>query len=276
MNRLPRPFRTSLLGLLAALACTIANAAPVVAADGLTEGVVFRDLNLNGIQDAAPAAEPGLADVIVRAFDAAGVEVGSAATRADGTFSLYALGAKSDQVRIQVFPPAGLCSGPHTGGASTTVEFVRVGASKVIVGLAEAADPAAESRGIEIGDRVWRDLDGDGLQTADEPPIPGVTVSLWGPAGRLASAVTDAQGRFFLVSSAESGQQLSLQLDNLIDYAAGPLSALTPTVKGAGTNRAVDSDAEVVNMLPRATFAAPAGGCADHGRDFGFVPFPRA
>ncbi|MEP6833624.1 MAG: SdrD B-like domain-containing protein [Gemmatimonas sp.] len=46
-----------------------------------------------------------------------------------------------------------------------------------------------------LGDFVWHDLNGDGIQDAGEPGIPGVTVNLTGPSGP-ASMVTDANGKY--------------------------------------------------------------------------------
>jgi uncharacterized repeat protein (TIGR01451 family) len=50
----------------------------------------------------------------------------------------------------------------------------------------------------KIGDLIWFDLDGDGVQDADEPGIPGVTVWLYDSTGTtlLATAVTNAQGLY--------------------------------------------------------------------------------
>ncbi|MCB9390163.1 MAG: hypothetical protein H6512_11545 [Acidimicrobiia bacterium] len=39
-------------------------------------------------------------------------------------------------------------------------------------GIVPAVEPAS------IGDRVWSDLDGDGIQDGDEPGIPGIIVIL--------------------------------------------------------------------------------------------------
>ena len=51
---------------------------------------------------------------------------------------------------------------------------------------------------IEIGNRVWIDTDGNGIQDPDESPIAGVTVQLLSSTGSttIASAVTDANGNY--------------------------------------------------------------------------------
>ena len=47
-----------------------------------------------------------------------------------------------------------------------------------------------------LGDLVWLDLDGDGLQSSDEGGIPGVTVHLWRGGEEVATTVTDQYGFF--------------------------------------------------------------------------------
>ncbi len=54
---------------------------------------------------------------------------------------------------------------------------------------------------IEIGNRIWLDLDADGVQDANETPLAGVTVTLHAPDGtQIGSAVTDANGEFYFSS----------------------------------------------------------------------------
>jgi len=70
----------------------------------------------------------------------------------------------------------GLPTTEQTGGAA----FVRTYPSAAI-----SADGYVNLDGGEIGDRVWLDLNGDGVQDAGEPGIPGVgvTVTWFGPDG---------------------------------------------------------------------------------------------
>lgn len=68
-------------------------------------------------------------------------------------------------------------------------------------GTQEAIDARAEVRsyltdclsGVVIGDRVWADLDGDGIQDIDEPGIEGVSVQL-SSGGSVWQTVTGANG----------------------------------------------------------------------------------
>ncbi len=47
-----------------------------------------------------------------------------------------------------------------------------------------------------IGDFVWNDMDGDGIQDAGEAGIPAITVRLTNSAGQTVSAITDGGGRY--------------------------------------------------------------------------------
>ena len=69
---------------------------------------------------------------------------------------------------------------------------------------------AGDSRGV-VGDRVWYDLDGDGIQDAEEPGVPGVEMEIWQLKANgsrdflLGSGGTDANG-IYLFSSVGTGQ----------------------------------------------------------------------
>lgn len=73
----------------------------------------------------------------------------------------------------------------------------RLGAEPPAVALHVAAEPQPNV----IGDRVWNDLDNDGIQDAGEPGIPFVRVELWSvdagdPSELLATTFTDADGLY--------------------------------------------------------------------------------
>ncbi|MEZ0539737.1 SdrD B-like domain-containing protein [Fibrella arboris] len=60
---------------------------------------------------------------------------------------------------------------------------------------------------VSVGNRVWVDTNGDGMQGPAEPPLAGVKLSLYSASGiRLASTISDAQGRY----SFQSGPALTL------------------------------------------------------------------
>jgi hypothetical protein len=61
---------------------------------------------------------------------------------------------------------------------------------------------------VAIGDFVWNDLDGDGLQDAGEPGAPGVLVQLWNAAKTqlLDQTTTDGNGHYSLTGPTVPGQ----------------------------------------------------------------------
>ncbi|MBP7830102.1 MAG: hypothetical protein KA248_09320, partial [Kiritimatiellae bacterium] len=87
-----------------------------------------------------------------------------------------------------------------------------------------------------IGDRVWYDLDGDGLQEDGESGVPGVQVVLYRDGAPLATNTTDATGNYRFSYLAAGSYQLGFVRGS---YPAG----YVPTVRGpTGASDADDSD----------------------------------
>ena len=132
-----------------------------------------------------------------------------------------------------------------------------VGGSLVIL-----SDPAP----IELGNRVWRDTDNDGVQDPGEAGIVGVTVRLYNASSTLVgTAVTDANGEYYFVGSTVADPTLTdnigqinggiayntnyqIRLDLAANYTgAGPLTGLLATTRDVATQAGFadgsDSDA---------------------------------
>lgn len=154
---------------------------------------------------------------------------------------------------------------------------------------------------IEIGNRVWRDLNSNGVQDPGENGISGVTVHLFEGAVSVATAITDVNGEYYFVSSAavdpnpnDSVGQLNgnikystayqVRFDLPANYSgAGPLTGLylsfPDQTSQPGNDNASDSDAHSVTNPP----GSPAGvfpvvnvttggpGTNDHTFDVGFI-----
>ena len=94
-------------------------------------GKVFRDFDASGQQTTASPAfiEPGVPGVTVKAYNAAGTQIGAAVqTGLDGTYTLPV--ATSNQVRIEFSNfPAAFFSGPKGALSGTSVQFVNGGSS---------------------------------------------------------------------------------------------------------------------------------------------------
>src|SRR5262249_49946870 len=141
---------------------------------------------------------------------------------------------------------------------------------------------------IEIGNRVWNDRNGDGIQEAGEPGIAGVTVDLYDPNGNLlATAVTDANGNYYFSNNAgtSTGSVIfnvsglktntngyTVRLDKASDYAAGgPLAGLMVTSAFAGSDSSIDSNGVLVGGFARATVHTAGPGANNYTFDFGFT-----
>lgn len=166
--------------------------------------------------------------------------------------------------------------------------------------------PLCEASPIEIGNRVWRDSNANGVQDPGELPIAGVTVRLYSGSTLVGTAVTDANGEYYFVSSTGvdpnpndniglvNGGVLfntayQVRFDNPADYlVGGPLAslALSPANSNsqAGDTDSSDSDAGyVINPAgsPTGTFpvisvTTGGQGANDHTFDVGFTFVPTA
>ena len=150
---------------------------------------------------------------------------------------------------------------------------------------------------VQIGDRLWTDVDGDGIQDPGEPPIVGATVRLYDASGNVVStAITNSRGEYLFSSTVteaanggatpdsnggnlQTGVPYTVRMDNPADYATGgPLSGYVLSGAGATTpgttdsDVAIDSDASMVSGYPRIDVSALAPGGNTHTYDAGFTP----
>ena len=143
------------------------------------------------------------------------------------------------------------------------------------LGGMEALCPPAP---IEIGNRVWLDLDSDGVQDAGETPVSGVTVRLYDSAGSLiAETVTNGAGEY-LFTSLSNGVDFNtdyvVRLDNPVDFASGgALFEWFLTNAGRSADN-IDSDASLVGGFPSISLTTGDPGDNNHTYDFGFVIQP--
>lgn len=110
-----------------------------------------------------------------------------------------------------------------------------------ILGVCEDGTPCVDPpRPYLVGDTVWFDTDGDGVQDAGEPGIPGVTVTLVDSTGAvLATATTDADGHYTI--GVETGTW-TVEVDGSNFDEGGPLAGLTTTTGDVLTFEVVDDN----------------------------------
>ena len=155
---------------------------------------------------------------------------------------------------------------------------------------------------IELGNRIWRDTDNNGVQDAGEAGISGITVRLFNAANTLiATAVTDANGEYYFVSGSAVDPNLTdntgivngqispntayqIRLDNAGNFSSGgALNNLLLTTRDqssqSGFDDGTDSDAALaVNPAGSSSGTFPVinvitgnSGNNTHNLDFGFA-----
>ncbi|GCE76876.1 SdrD B-like domain-containing protein [Cellulomonas biazotea] len=269
---------------------------------------VWFDVNRDGRQDLGEDPVPG---VTVRLLDATtDALVATTTTAPDGSYAFGRLepGTYVVEVRLPAslssrwtFTAPGVGAGDGdsdpvavTGAVGRTAPFtltegaggrmVAAGSlptltawSDLAAGDAEYADPTLDAglaeRPVTVGDRVWVDLDGDGVQDAGEPGLAGVVLTLSAGTTPGGPAVTDAAGATVGTVTTDAGGAYAFTglLPGTYTVAvdpvasAGVLEAFRESPTG-GPDPATDSSAG------SSTSRALLGGEQDTTLDFGFRP----
>ena len=154
---------------------------------------------------------------------------------------------------------------------------------------------------IQLGNRVWNDANGNGVQDPGEAAIAGVTVRLYKAGVLLATAVTDAAGEYYFTNGTAvdpnttdnvgivngdilPNMEYEIRFDNPANYTgAGPLTGLLLTrndeTSQLGFDDGSDSDAVLVTnptnspagIYPVITVTTGANGDNNYNLDAGFA-----
>ncbi|MCE1189345.1 MAG: choice-of-anchor A family protein [Ignavibacteria bacterium] len=198
---------------------------------------VWNDANLNGVQD---AGEAGISGVTVTLFTCANAQVATTTTDANGNYIFANLAPGS--YYVQFTKPAGMTiTAKQVGSDNTKDSDADPSTGKTAcVTLAAGDNNTTVDCGMyatraTIGDRVWNDLNKNGIQDANEPGLSGVTVKLYDCNNNLkATAVTDTAGLYSFPDIAPGDYQLVFTL---------PANYLF-TAKNQGTDATKDSDVD--------------------------------
>jgi hypothetical protein len=241
---------------------------PVRGPQGRIGDRVWVDLDGDGLQD---AGEPGAEAVSVELLQS-GAVLAAAVTDDAGAYLFDRLAAGTYQVRLTV--PAGYQASPAGAGTDAGADSDILPASGETAPLTLADDQIRldvdaglvplGTAGV-IGDRVWHDQDGDGLQQAGEPGLGGVAVSLATAGGTPVAATTTAPDGSYAFTALLPGSYV-LSFDAPGWGATGQVagfpdldSDIDPATRTTGT---VDLGADEVNLSVDAGFVADCHGVA--------------
>ena len=186
----------------------------------------------------------------------------TAVTDADGKYSFAGLPLGEYKVDV-VNPTSGSLAGTkpteaYTGRYKTTADVTIAEATGSVIDVNFGfVKPAS------VGDYTWMDVNRDGLQDADEPALPGVTVTLTYEDGSavtdasgnpVAAVTTDANGKYKFENLLPGGYKVSFQAP----------AGYVATTSDAGTDRALDSNGATASVTL-------AQGQTDDTIDFGAV-----
>ena len=245
---------------------------------------VWNDMSANGTQD---AGEPGVSNVSVRLYNGSGVAVNNPATGkpyvittdANGGYKFVDLPDGTYIVEFVNIPvgysfnqtDASGSGAPGSGTDGTTDSDIKTSTGRTAVvtlaganitnvdgGISQGAAVGAAS----LGNRVWYDVNGNGLQDAGEMGVPGVKVELLDGTGAAVDGdpvtagvqnyivYTNGLGEYSFTNLAAGDYQVKFS-----NFPAGYTSSATNT----GTNDEIDGDANFAGISVTATTTATTG-----------------
>jgi protocatechuate 3,4-dioxygenase beta subunit len=230
---------------------------------------VWFDTNASGLQD---SGDTGVAGVTVDLLNAAGTSVlGVTTTNASGIYGFTNLAAGTYEV--QFFAPTGDNFTTTSAGTNRAIDSnanqttgltapvtLTAGQTDLTIDAGLVAKPAA------LGDYVWFDSNSNGLQDSGESGVAGVTVDLLNAAGTsvLGVTTTNATGYYYFTNLAAGTYDVQFFAPTGDNF----------TITSAGTNRAIDSNAnQTTGLTAPVTLTA---GQTDLTIDAGLVAQPAA
>ena len=207
---------------------------------------MWNDLNGNGIQD---AGEPGIPGVTVNLKDCAGHVLATTNTDANGLYQFA--GLAPGNYNVQVVKPAGYTFTVQNAGSDTAKDSDadaagNMACTTLVSGETDLTWDAGLYQPATIGDFVWNDLNGNGIQDAGEPGIPGVIVNLEDCAGHVLATTNTAANGLYQFAGLTPGNY-NVQVVKPAGY--------TFTLQNAGSDTAKDSDADAAGNMACTTLS---------------------
>jgi uncharacterized repeat protein (TIGR01451 family) len=198
-------------------------------------GVAWEDVNHNGQRD---ASEPVLNNVVVRLLNNAGAVISQTTTDAGGAYTFTRL--VSGTYAVEFVKPAGYeATMANVGGDSADSDADEVSGRTppivVVGGATSRNNDAGYWRPASLGDRVWLDVNNNGLQDGGEPGVANVTVKLYSGGILISTTQTNGSGNYQFTNLVSGVYTVSFMLP-------GGYTFVTPNV---GSDEGIDSDAEM-------------------------------
>jgi len=242
--------------------------------NGVIGDFVWHDLNMNGIQD---AGEPGISGVTLDLYDSTHTLIQTAITNGTGYYQFSGLCAGAYEVDVvgSTLPPNFTPTTPQAPGSTTANDSN--GSPAPVVLTVDSNNNVVSDLTIDfgyvspcngaIGDFVWNDLNGNGIQDAGEPGIANVTVSLYDSQMTLLNATTTNGNGYYQFTGLCAGTYIA-QVTPPAGYSATIINA-------PGSTTANDSNPSPSTVVLAITDSN--GDIAiDETIDFGFVLPPSA
>ena len=230
---------------------------------------VWLDENTDGIQD---AGEPGIPGVTLNLIQG-GITIASTITDANGGYIFKDLDNDTYTVAIDNSSlPSGLIliydedngtsspNGQSTASVNKDDEYVTLDFGYNYISKSNTDSPSSMSAKGALGDRIWNDANGDGIQDPGESGIAGVTINLLTDLdfdgvyeNNGVSTVTDQRGNYIF--------------ENL-DPAAYMIEVVTTSLSGYNTTPTSDPDDDGDNYMDPVIIAP---GDLWLGGDFGYT-----
>jgi len=219
---------------------------------------VWNDANGNGVQD---AGEPGIPGVTLTLIGTTGSGQSVSQTTTTDANGLYQFTEPPGTYSVAVTAPAGYT--PTVTGKGTTATDSNPTPSGTTPGTLPSGgtDQTIDFgfyKPVTIGDFVWNDTNGNGVQDSGEAGIPGVTLTLTGTTGAGASVTQTT-------TIGAAGQYLFTEPPGTYTVTVTPPAGYTPTATGKGTT-ATDSNTNPSSTTP----GTLPGASSDLTVDFGF------
>ena len=210
--------------------------------------IVFLDQNGTGLESGFDTG-PGVAGVTVELLDSTGTNILSTTTTdSNGIYAFNNLQAGTYEVKFvapngYTFSPEGVGGNPavnssadQTTGVTAPITLT-AGEHDHNVEAGLVPPPTHTGGTAALGDYVWFDANGNGLQDSSESGVAGVTVELLNGTGTsvLATTTTDSTGYYAFTNLNAGTYEVEFVAPN----------GDTFTTQTAGSNRAIDSNANV-------------------------------